>query len=261
MGVKSKLFSSLERAFTLIEIVIVIAIIGGLYAVIAPNLTVKSTAEVMGKLDRLSGDVRSAFDLAILNHRAYRLVFHLNSGKYWLEETDAQNFYLGGEKEGDLSEKEEKEKAEEFNQQFDKYMSLAGEAFKDEKGKVEIPQMFPLIRAKDRLQRPKWRKVTSIEWNQRELAPILIIKDMRAEHHREPVTLEGRDSDENFAHLYFLPSGYVERAYFHLYYLKGSGSVDESQPPYTIKTNPYRGEASVINGLEQVDLANPLVEE
>jgi type II secretory pathway pseudopilin PulG len=257
----SKRKKSEESAFTFIEIIIVIAIIASGYAILLPNFSQQSSTQVIDKLNRIGSDIRSAFDLAILNNKAYRLVFHLNSGRYWLEETNASTFYLGsGDKEGDVSEKREKELQEEFNSQFEKYTSLAGEVFKDEKGDQEIPPMSPVLRAKANLQRPTWSKVSSIEWSDRSIAPQLIIKDMRAEHHEQPVTLDSRSSEENFAHIYFLPKGYVERAYIHFYYLKGE-SIDESQPPWTYVTHPYRGEASLISGLEQIDLATPTTEE
>lgn len=261
MDAISKRRSIRESAFTLIEIAIVISIMAMGYVMLMPNLRTQSVTQVMDKLNRLGSDVRSAFDLAVLTHKPYRMVFHLNSGRYWLEESDAENFYLGtGDKDGDLSEKREKERNEEFASQFEKYTSLAGEVFKDPSGDHEIPPMSPMIRAKDTLKRPVWKQVRSLEWGERELAPQLIIKDMKAEHHLAPATLDGRPSDENFAHIYFLPSGYVERAYIHLYYLKND-TVDESQAPWTIITHPFRGEAHLASGLEQVDLATPLVEE
>ncbi len=261
----SKVFSSdHKRGFTFIELIIVVAIIATGYVVLMPNFNSQSASQVLDKLNRLGSDVRSAFDLAILNHKPYRIVFHLSSGTYWLEETGAENFSLGSgdkdAKEVDLSDKKEKEKREEFNNEFEKYTSLAGEVFKDSSGDYEIPPMSPLLKAKTRLQRPIWTRVNSIEWGERILSPQLIIKDMKAEHHTEPVTLDSRDPADNYAHLYFLPSGYVERAYIHLYYLKGD-SIDESQQPWTIVTHPYRGEASSLSGLEQVDLSTPQGEE
>ncbi len=260
------LHRSKERAFTFIELIIVIALIATSYAVLMPSFTAQSTTAIMDKLNRLGVDIRSSFDLAVLNHKAYRLVFELHSGNYWLEETDAQNFYLGGgeqdieAREGDLSDKREKEKREEFDIQFEKYTSLAGEVIKDPDSDMEIPPLSPVLRAKNKLQRPLWRKVKSLEWSDRTLAPQLRIKDMRAEHHLAPLTLEAKAEGEDFAHLYFLPGGYVERAYFHIYYMKGD-SIDEAQAPWTITTHPYRGEALLVSGGEQVDLANPPEEE
>ncbi len=270
MRTSANFFSSKERAFTFIELVIVIALIAFAYVIAMPNFTAQSTTQVMDKLNRLGGDIRSAFDLAVLNHQAYRIVFELRTGSYWLETTEQESFYLGGgdkekeksqrEGEGDLSEKREKEMREEFNVQFEKYTSLAGDSFKDPDTDVEIPPMSPVVRAKERLQKPIWTRVQNIEWTERSLAPQLRIKDMRAEHHLSAVTLEGKEEGQDIVQLYFLPGGYVERAYIHIYYMKGD-VIDEAQQPWTIITYPYRGEATLISGNEQVDLANPPEEE
>ena len=246
-----------QHAFTIMEILIVISIIAGAYVIVLPSLNVNSTTEEMDKLNRLASDVRSGFDLAVLNHKAFRIVFHLNSGKYWLETTEAENFYIGSgdKKEGDASPTRAKEQREEFDTQFEKYKSLAGETFKTAKGDAEIPPMSPVVRAKDRLQKPVWTQVKSLEWAERELTPQFIIKDIKVEHSEAPMTLEGRPAEENYAYLYFLPNGYVEKATIHLYYTKGD-SIDESKQPWTIVTLPFRGEASLISGLEDTSAFN-----
>src|SRR5438477_923974 len=104
MDAISKCYSRKESAFTLLEIMIVIGIIVGGYVALMPNFNAQSATQVIDTLNRFGSDIRSAFDLSILNHKPYRLVFHLNTGKYWLEETQATSFYLGsGDKDGDLS--------------------------------------------------------------------------------------------------------------------------------------------------------------
>lgn len=243
-----------EHAFTLIELILVVTIFVTGFTLLMPNFNAQSVAAVSDKLNRFSTDIRSAFDLAVLNNKAYRLAFHINSGRYWLEEANISNFYLGsGEREGDLSPEGEKEKREEFDLEFEKYMSLAGETYKDPEKDEEIPPNSPVLSAKKQLQYPVWMKVDSIEWGDRFFSPQLIIREMKAEHHVEKVTFEGRDPDENFAYLYFLPKGYVEKAYFHLYYLQGD-AIDESREPWTIKTHPHRGEAILMSGKEDIDL-------
>lgn len=241
-------------AFTLIELIIVIALIASAYTLLLPNFSSQTASEVLSRLDRLSGDVRSAFDLAVLNRKTYRMVFEIHSGLYWLEETDQEDFFLASSKEGegDPSPKKAKEMQDEFETQFEKYTQLAGEAAKDPDSDKEIPQKTPVLEAKSRLKQAVWKKVESIEWGNRQLTPLLIIKDMQAEHHPAPVTYDGTGSDEAYGHIYFFPSGYVERAYLHIYYMTGS-QIDESKAPWTVVTHPYRGEATVESGLEKVD--------
>ena len=80
-----------ESGFSLIEIILVIAVMGSVFAMIIPNLGVIGTSEAAGKLSTLSGDIRSAYDLAVLNKKPYRMVFQFHSGDYWLESTDRQD--------------------------------------------------------------------------------------------------------------------------------------------------------------------------
>jgi len=77
-------YSLRERAFTFLEIILVVAIIAIGYSILLPNFNNQSETAIMDKLNRLASDIRSAFDLAVLNHKTYRMVFHLNSGRYWL---------------------------------------------------------------------------------------------------------------------------------------------------------------------------------
>ncbi len=243
-------------AFTLIELIIVIALIASAYTVLMPNFSSQSATEVLSRLDRLSGDVRSAFDLAVLNRKTYRMVFEIHSGLYWLEETEQEDFFLAATKEGegDPSPKRAKELQDEFDAQFEKYTQLAGETVKDPDSDKEIPPISPILKAKSKLKQAVWKKVESIEWGSRQLTPLLVIKDMQAEHHPVPVTFEGTAAEEGYGHIYFFPSGYVERAYLHIYYMTGN-QIDESKAPWTLVTHPYRGEATMESGLEKVDFS------
>ena len=134
-------------------------------------------------------------------------------------------------------------------------MDLAGQEVKDPDTGEKLPLASPILSAKDRLQKPKWHQVQSLEWGLRKLGPQLIVKDMRSEHHGAPTSLDTVQPEEGYAHIYFLPSGYVERAYLHIYYLKDD-KIDESKAPWTVVTHPYQGEASVRSGFEAIDLAN-----
>ena len=101
---------NLEAGFSLIEIILVIAIMGMIYAVALPNLGIISQTESAQKISDLNGDIRAAFDMAVLNGKPYRLAFHFPSGDYWLETTDREHFFLGDAKlERDLSPEEVEE--------------------------------------------------------------------------------------------------------------------------------------------------------
>lgn len=242
------------RGFSLIEIVLVVALIASVLAILVPNLGMQRETNIANRLGRLTGDIRSAFDLAVLTRKPYRMAFDFFSGKYWLESTNHPNFTLGSLPPGrDLSVKEEKELNEEFEEDFAKYQDLMGDDIQDPDSDDKIPLKSPVIKAKKRLMWPKWDRVTDSEWSARDLAPELVIRAFQSEHHAEAVSIDEGEADEAFAYLYFFPSGYVEKAYMHIYERAGD-TIDEDKTPYTLLTRPYRGEALVKDGLIEVDL-------
>jgi len=242
-----------EGGFSLIEVVIVVALIAFVYAVAIPQFNLKSGQEVATKLNMLAGDVRSASDLAVLTGGTYRLVFYLNSGEYVLEQADRSDVYLGSDKiDRDPSEQEEKDAAQAFDQKFADYVQLAGEAVADPKGDKQIPPTSPVVSAKDKLKPVVWTPVENLEWAKRTIGPNLMFKDIQAEHHGNKQELSEL-GPEGRAMVYIFPNGYVERAVLHISYKKDEMTPDDSQEPYTLTTNPYEGTADTQTGYVDVD--------
>jgi type II secretory pathway pseudopilin PulG len=243
-----------QNGFSIIELLLVIATIGLLFAVTAPNLTILSSTEAAQKINTLAGDIRAAYDMAILHRRPHRLVFHFATGEYWLETTDRQDFFLAAEgMERDLSPEELKEREEIFKEDFQLYVDLAGREVEDIENETVIPPISPLLAAKEQLQPPSWRRVEDSEWSRRTLGPYFVVQGMQAEHHMRKITLE-EFGDRAFAYLYFFPRGYVERAVIYLAPSAGGRDIDESEPPYTITTEPFEGVAKVESGYREVDI-------
>jgi hypothetical protein len=94
-----------------------------------------------------------------------------------------------------------------------------------------------------------------LEWSHRTFADGLIIKDMQAEHHQKKVSVEELGEDAR-GFVYFLPSGYVEHAYWHIYYAKGDYEIDDSKEPYTIETHSWEGVSTIESGYVEIDLEN-----
>ena len=243
-----------QSGFTLIEIVIVLALMGFVYVVAMPNFSGGSN-EIGAKLGRLSYDVRAAYDMAVFSGKYYRLVFHLASGDYWLEETDSKLVKLGfDDRETDPTENEEKDMAEAFEIEFAQYKELAGEPIIDPESDKPIKVESPVLAAYDKLKLPVWKKVENTEWSRRSLVDALIIRTMQAEHHKRKISLE-EDGEQVRAFIYFFPNGYVEKAFLHLYYRKGDMGFDEEKEPYTIETHAWEGIATIEDGLVEVDIA------
>lgn len=238
---------------TLLEIIIVVALVAALFTAALPDLGIVSETKVSSKLGLLSADIRRAFDFAVLNGRPYRLAFHLASGDYWLEESEQEEFKLPDPSvEDEFGYLTPEEKKEAFESSFEQYTELAGDPINDPDSEIKIEASSPVILAKDKLGPNVWYKVKDPEWRGRSLGPELIIKDVQIEGPRPTVSIEGDDPDQQ-AYLYILPAGYIDRAAIHIFYRRGEYSLDTQQKPYTVFTRPHRGEAVIYGGERDIE--------
>lgn len=243
-----------ESGMTLIEIILVVALMAVIYSVAMPQLNIKTGTEVASKMGTLAADIRSAYDMAVLYRRPYRMVFHLASGEYWLETTERDDFTLGDSQlDRDPSPEEQKEAIEAFEEEFKEYETLAGQEIEDSVNERMVKPTSPVVAAKDLLAPPKWEPVESSEWSRRTIGPSLLFMDIKAEHHKEKQTLEALGANGH-GFLYFFPSGYVEKAVIHVAYRKGEMDIDEKEAPFTLVTNPYQGTAEVTSGYQEPEV-------
>ncbi len=241
-----------ERGFTLLEIIIVVALIAGVYTFALPQFRIFSGLEISSTLNRLAVDIRSAWDVAVLTGKVHRLVFEVGGGDYWLEVADRSDVYLGVEGLArDLSKEEEEEERLAFEEDFKNYEDMLANPLFDREEEKEIVLITPLIASKKRLQRAQWTMVKNLEWQKRTLSPLLSVQAMQAEHHVRKQSNEDSDESTVQAFLYFFPDGYVEAAVIQIAVMQDETTVDRSVPPYTLRTNPYEGTAEVISGREE----------
>lgn len=242
---------------TLIEIILVISLMAFMLVVMAPNITLSEANEVSSKLGKLSSDFRSAYDSAVLSGKTHRLGFDLAQGTYWLEMTESDQVKLGASVlDRELSPDEEKDKAEKFEQEFERFVDLADKTFPDPESGKDIKPESPVIQAKEALKGPSWKLVQSGEWGERQLGDILMIKDIQAYHHTTKISLSDA-RDKAIAYIYFFPSGYIEPAFLHIGYRGKDGAINEQKSPYTIVINSYEGYVDIKDGYVEVSLANP----
>ena len=243
-----------SRGFTLFELILVISLMAFIFAVAIPNFSMRTVAEAQTNVNKLAADVSAAFDTAVLTGKPYRLVFNMMSGEYWLESASHPEFFLGDSKvPRDLSDEEEKEEVEGFDQTFKEYEDLAGEAIADSGDEKAIPPSSPLLMAKEKLRKVKWSRVSNLEWQGRTVGPVLIFKGIQAEHHVSIQTF-AELGDRARAMIYFFPSGYAEKAVLYLAFRKGDSEIDEKTSPYRVVIDSYMGTAEISSSAEEVDI-------
>ena len=231
-----------NSAFSLLEVIIVVALLAGVYSYALPQFRIFTGLEESSTLSRLTVDVRSAYDIAVLTGKVHRLVFKLDTGEYWLESSDTDQVHLNVEgREHDSSEYEEQEELQVFQDNFQIYEDMMASPVFDPEEEVEVKLITPLIAAKEQLQPPRWTMVKNIEWQKRDLGEQLTIVSFQAEHHTRKQSYRD-EGDPERAFLYFFPNGYVQEASIEL---AARGDDLDKRPPYVIKTNPFEGTASV----------------
>lgn len=245
-----------QCGFTLLETILIVGLLAGVYAYAVPQFGLFSGLERSSTLNRIAVDIRSAYDTAVLTGKVHRLVFNLSKGEYWLEVADRNNVYLSVDgQDHDLSKDEEEEQRLEFEESFSAYEDMLDNPVRDPENDREIALITPLVAAKKRLAHPKWSIIKNLEWQKRTVGPQLALIAMQAEHHGQKQSVEDNDfaGDELQAYLYFFPEGYVERAVIHIVPVDGD-VIDRNATPYTIRTKPHEGIATVVAGREELDV-------
>jgi type II secretory pathway pseudopilin PulG len=240
-----------RSGLTILEIIIVIALMAGIMVYALPQIN-NAANDYITKVNLFSASVKNAFDTSVLTRRPYRLALDLKTGEYWLETTNDVNTKYSTDTTGrDLSGEELKARREQFDAEFEEYVELAGSPVTDPDSDTPILPDSPVVKAKNKLKLPIWTVVESLEWQTRSIGPDLAFYIVQAEHHLDPINAF-EEEEGAIAHIYFSPSGYVEKAFVIIRPITSDGSPVEEEEPFTIETKPFEGIAQVIDGQKEI---------
>jgi len=169
-----------SRGFTLVELMIVVAVIAVLAAAVVPSVASLSGADARKGAGELAGSLRYLFDTAALRHATCRMVLDLDGRTFGAECAPRLVGVARGEK--------------------------AAAAQADDE---ELESRFPDERDAERrrlLAASRFGGFSDRLLKKRELPGRTAIKEVRVEGRREPIT-EGK------AYVHFFPGGQAERAF------------------------------------------------
>jgi general secretion pathway protein H len=202
------------RGFTLIEVLIVVAVIGVMALAAAPAVNSFTGANARAAASEIAGAFRYLFDTSALRHQTCRLVLDIDGREWWAECTTAspgarRNQPVMG-KDG-VAEDDERELARGFSDEVDA-----------EKRKF--------------LARARFAEFKDRQVQKRKLKGSATFEKVWTPRNRDP-------QSKGKVYVYFYPQGQADRAQI---------PVSDGSNAYTVVTQPLTGRARVVTGIPEV---------
>lgn len=212
-----------HSGFTLIEILVVLAIVGILAGISIRGLRSLARSDLRASVTHMAGAIRYLFDRASTTGQYHRLVIDIDSGRYWAEVSDDM-FYLPRDPETESSAKKLAALESELDEKAARQKEMAQAA-----GDVDMSKVLPMD------FRPK--KARFGAFKETNLKPVTLkntaVMDVFTPRVADPV-VKGR------AYIYFFPLGQTEPAIIHL-------SDPTQQTIYSLVVHPITGRVRIYN--------------
>jgi general secretion pathway protein H len=215
--------SRARRGFSLVEIMVVIAILGLMMGVAVYGLRSVAKSELRSSSAKLAGAIRYCFDRSVTTGSYFRLVVDLDGNKYWAERSDDRTYLNAG-----------KEDSPGKGEAFD----VAAEEKKRDEDDAKLQELATSVGGQmitldppPKPKRAKFQTFKDTTLPQVKLGRAKVF-DVFTPRQREPY-LKGR------AYLYFFPDGHTERAIVRLH---------DGDDFYSLVIHPLTGRVEVITG-------------
>jgi prepilin-type N-terminal cleavage/methylation domain-containing protein len=216
-----------DGGFTLLEIVVSLAVVGLLFGVVISRMDTMFDWEMKATSNRLASTIRYLYNKAASEGLYVRLVIDLDEQTYWVEAT-SDPFTLA------TGEEAEKAKRQEEEQQAKGTAPAALEAPALPEARAGKAAIAPLVEPEPiKPHEPTFSPVESALLKPTKLPDSVFFKDVQVEHRATPAE-GGKES------IYFFPNGLMEHAVVNL-----RDEADETH--YSLETNPVSGRVTIEN--------------
>ena len=255
---KSRQSSSLA-GFTLLEIILVLAIFGAVAAVILPNIGLTIGSRMSMGLRELSGTLRATYDNAVLSGRINRVVINLKTSEYWVEAAPPGFNGRASAQSTDRSATEQRLEDSRVRL-LEELERAATEVRKAGGGNSERSYSVRsvLVAQRATLKEAKWTEVEDAILTRRRLPTGLLFWSVATEGMQRAVSYtELLDGETAF--IYFFPWGEAIRAQIQLAsQLPEGGGLDEKSPRNTLALDSLSGQSTILEGLQDAEFLRDL---
>jgi general secretion pathway protein H len=227
--------------FTLIEILIVMAIIGLIMSLGVGGLRSLARSDLRADSNHLGGAMRFLFDRASTTGKTHRLVLDLEGGKYWAEVTDDKFFIPRDAETPEQTRRREADEAkqdEEKRAAEQKATSAASDMFGSSGSSSGLPMDSSYDPAKLEIGEFRPKRARFAAFKEMALKPVTLSKRVVLHSVYTPRSTEAVTSGR--AYVYFFPLGQTEAAIISL-------SDPSGDTIYSLVAHPITGRVRVYN--------------
>lgn len=258
-----------QRGITLIEILIVLAVMGLMVAMLVVGFGAGRSAEISRTTNQIANTIRYGFDKARVNGQYFRMVLDLDSGTFSLQAAEDAMYLPATDRDGKIREidqrdlEDQEQRDQRAEQSFNR--SVQSAAYKgggtggagggdddggDTDGASDVYKPQP--RKVPRRKPPLFSSFED-ENSLSDLAkPFKLPEGVKIVYVRTADDLAPITKGE--ASIYFFPRGRTQKAHIQI-------ASEDGKDEYTIKVEPLTGRVTVVDGLEALVLPDDPNEE
>lgn len=236
--------------FSLIELLIVLAVIGAIAAAVLPNIGLTVGSQMALSMRDFSTQVRTLFDSAILTGRVHRLVIDPKEGTYWSEAAP-----LGFKGRPPLAQAPGEGSAREEDRA--KLLEDLGTAVAEPRPAGESGTRYYsfrsiLVNQRNVLNPVKWNEINDSLLFRRTLSGSVVFAAIATELMEEKKSRAEFEGTEK-AFIYFFPDGLVTQSAIQFGVEGEDGGVSEEGPKFTIFVDPLTGRSQILEGFQDAE--------
>jgi general secretion pathway protein H len=212
----------LDRGFTLLELLVVLALLGLVMAMAVRGVRSFANSDLRASSTKMAGAIRYLFDRASTTGRIHRLVIDFEQGRYWAEVSD-DRLYMARERETDQSRAAEAEATAKEDEEAKR---------QEEEGEAAID----ITRYQPQEFRPKRARFEAFK--EMAVKAVQIKGGVKIAGLFTPRLAEPMAAGQGY--IYFFPMGLTEAAQVYL-------SDSKQETFYTLVVHPLTGRVTVHN--------------